>query len=509
MLVILDKKNIIKYIILAVYAFFLSKLLVLNIFASKSVFSLQSILFYSLIFSPFVFIIILKREMLIYIYIILLGFVNPGLIKTISVAHLYVFLLCFGWVFFGFKENFIREKYFFFEEKILLLFFCIICISIIQTVYIPNNYILLDRTLFYNPYIRSIIQTIIWGIVILSFIFSFRLLIKNSNMCFLEKSMKVYALTATVISFFCLIFLVIFLKTGFILSMSNYSIFVLNGKLELVNFPRIKAFMAEPAVFAHYLTPVITYYGINFLYKKKWWFFIGFCINFLAFLFTFSRAGYFAFIVSSMLLIVFCFIKYKQNHYRLILKRLCIFLGVIFCLILGIYLFVIETNYKDMIELLLEDRVYNIFLHKDHSFNIKSSNYKTAYRVIKDYPILGVGIGNLWFQSKFYTDYMRWFTETYGWNISIVSNLFLQITVETGLVGGLLFIVFLFKIIVQAIKVFIREQIDDIFLLCLIISIFSLTLQFLFSCWILLHFFFILALTRAVVYSIDLKRNNN
>ena len=91
---------------------------------------------------------------------------------------------------------------------------------------------------------------------------------------------------------------------------------------------------------------------------------------------------------------------------------------------------------------------------------------QTALRIIQDYPLLGVGLNN-YVSAMHYYDPSGFATNV----ITMVHNVYLFIAAETGLLGGLTFIVFLAAALINCVQVFLRSKDDT--LLVLSIGLFS------------------------------------
>lgn len=138
-----------------------------------------------------------------------------------------------------------------------------------------------------------------------------------------------------------------------------------------------------------------------------------------------SRLGMISLIGSYLVLLIFL----KKNRFSFIFS--------IIILSLSTYAFQNIDNEKRI------QKNYNILnLNSDESTNQRLSFYSNAYDLIKQKPIIGFGLGSWKYESLKY----RKITEGSLLVPYYVHNDFLQITVETGIIGLIIYLIFLFQI---------------------------------------------------------------
>ncbi len=90
-------------------------------------------------------------------------------------------------------------------------------------------------------------------------------------------------------------------------------------------------------------------------------------------------------------------------------------------------------------------RVQDISL-TSHSSSERMQFYKDGFKIFKDYPLFGAG-GGAWASLYFkYQSYLYWTTQTH--------NYFMQVLLDTGLVGALAMIFFLVALVLSVIKLY-------------------------------------------------------
>ncbi len=157
---------------------------------------------------------------------------------------------------------------------------------------------------------------------------------------------------------------------------------------------------------------------------------------------TFSRAVIIVFVVGSLLLFLIAFFKFKELKFRIIGLFL---LFAVVCLLFTI-LFWPEFQARFLGTSLEEQAVTLRVYYND-----------IALSVIQEKPILGLGLGNfVWYLSNNYQ-----FEEF--WLYQPVHNLYLLIAVEIGIIGLIVFLIFIAKILLKGLKQVFRREILFIF----------------------------------------------
>ncbi|MFQ5777064.1 MAG: O-antigen ligase family protein [Terriglobia bacterium] len=205
----------------------------------------------------------------------------------------------------------------------------------------------------------------------------------------------------------------------------------------LGELPRLRLVFAEPSMAANFLAvafPLLTVRALSRRGQGQLWAGLAFLAA-LCLLLTFSLGGYLFFLATSTLLIVLLPGSRRRLHYGVLLGAFMLFL---------------------LAAPLVRDFAVGVLtrpLHGELSVAVRLESAEAGLRMLWDYPLLGVGIGN----TPFYVyDYLPWrprVAHYLGWYMTHgeialpVLNLFVRMLAETGLVGGLLFMLWHYRIL--------------------------------------------------------------
>ena len=243
---------------------------------------------------------------------------------------------------------------------------------------------------------------IIKGWFIIPFLFSISLTIVFENKEGLDKILKVFYFSISAVAI-----VAIFYK---LLGIMTY-----DGRLE--------AFYFSPNYLAMYLAPGILI-GI-YLIKKNPACFLQkiFFLFFVAIL----ASLYFTYSYGAWIAIVLAFVSVSIIKNNVFQKKYWIIPIIILFLF-----FTLQTN----------NSKFQDFFNSKSSFQSRITIWKSALKIIKNNPILGIGPGN--FQEK-YLEYQQFFPPYLEWSAPQPHNLFLAFWLQTGILGliGFLFLIFL------------------------------------------------------------------
>lgn len=155
----------------------------------------------------------------------------------------------------------------------------------------------------------------------------------------------------------------------------------------------------------------------------------GFLILF-AFWLSFSRTAILVFLIT----IPFYFIlllkqKYKPIYEKPIGKIILVFLFIIFCSTLFVSLAWVEVSSRLAVSA------------SEQAVGLRVFYSETAFSIIGEYPLLGIGQGNFVWEISKALDLMS------AWLYQPVHNIYLLIASETGLLGLVAFLMFIFLIL--------------------------------------------------------------
>ncbi|MGQ9777852.1 MAG: tetratricopeptide repeat protein [Thermodesulfobacteriota bacterium] len=109
--------------------------------------------------------------------------------------------------------------------------------------------------------------------------------------------------------------------------------------------------------------------------------------------------------------------------------------------------------------------------------------YHNTLRIIKDYPLRGVGFGNFKYVYPRYRDRAEWAISGLNTRVEEAHNEYLQIFSEVGLFGFLIFMFIIFRIIKMSLNLFRKEEFNQSFFLSMALTagILSTLIQSLFD----------------------------
>jgi putative inorganic carbon (HCO3(-)) transporter len=193
----------------------------------------------------------------------------------------------------------------------------------------------------------------------------------------------------------------------------------------LADTTRVYSYLGNPNLLAAYLLPAIAFSASAVFAWKRWlpkllavlmW-----VINSACLVVTFSRGGWIGFVVAGFVLLVLLVHWYSIRFPRFWrILALPILLGVTAAVVVMAVLTIDP----------LRTRVFSIFIgREDSSNNFRMNVWMAAFRMIQDYPILGIGPGNDAF-NLVYPHYQE-----AGYTALSAYSIYLDVAVATGLIG--------------------------------------------------------------------------
>ncbi len=297
----------------------------------------------------------------------------------------------------------------------LFIFFIIASLSVY------NNLLWDVNPVFYNSEticVKNFKQLLMFFLMILHFIV-LRNILKNYNTEKIQKLVNFFVFVSLLVSLYSIYQFFGFLYnlpfTDILRISKSYSI---TRGVELsswIGLPRARAFMPEPSFWGTFLLiPFSLILPVAFEKKQitTRFFLVVFVIaQFL----TFSRSSWFGFIF-----VFICFILYKLVYEKKIFRTIAIVFTMV-CLIFILLMYFIPDR-----EVLFQ----RLSAFSDLSAIERFRTQKMAFQAFLKNPILGIGFGN----TPFFI------------NSQVTHNLYLQLLLETGVVGFSVFVFFLFKI---------------------------------------------------------------
>ncbi|MBU0650991.1 O-antigen ligase family protein, partial [bacterium] len=191
-----------------------------------------------------------------------------------------------------------------------------------------------------------------------------------------------------------------------------------------------------------------------------------FFIFLLAFILTMARGIFIAFFIS---LIVYIILGRCVNllSWKFIFK--------IFITLAGILTFITMLYFlNENVEEIIDQKVFFIFNNfqglselKDLSAVTRIAELAVVKRIFVDYPVLGIGVGNMVYHSPLYFEYVPYISDFLGISLFIVSNLYASFLAETGLIGIIFFMFFLIIMLWRTLYTLFKTQDQEIKILLL------------------------------------------
>lgn len=366
-----------------------------------------------------------------------------------------------------------------------------------------KNPLLIPIFLFLGSSLISLInaQNITRGIIIFLFtIFTISIAIVLPNLIKstknLNKIIKVILISTTIVSLFGL-----YQFIGDVIGLPDEVTGLREHYTKKVfGFPRVHSVSTEPLYFANYLLIPTSLLLAFVLSRRKnkdvaqkssskkppfspLIIFSILALSSLNIILTLSRGGYLALLFLSFLFGLF-FIKSLLS-----VKKIIIITLILITSLVSAYGFLLFTDRKKNVDIFLDQATtYTEGAGVEERFD----TYDQAISMIKEYPIIGGGIGNFGpYAARNPNNQPK-----DGW--AIVNNEFLEIWAEQGILGLLIFLSLIFIIAIRSIKAIIKKNTDPYLKTVLIGFLFAflaIIVQYqTFSTLYILHFWFLIGL---------------
>lgn len=348
-----------------------------------------------------------KYHKINYLLSIFICALPPSLVMGAAIMESFIFLSCMLFFFLNFKN--IGTKYYF--DKFFITFF-LFCIYLILSSFLSENILnSLRNTAFYFRF----------GIIIMIILYLLEYFKKFEYLFFISIAITLFA-----IIFYT--FLQLFL-------IDNIS-----------DIYRISGLFGEESIQGSFLLRIVPIFLIFYLYNSKGWhinhkfiLIIFLTLIFILILLSGERASIFLMFIGIFLAFFLLKISIKKT------SLFIIYLIVVFSLTITFY-----SPAKERIVNRTYDQVFNIDSRvggERESFNIFSQGHQdhleSAYIMFKQNYLTGVGVRNFRIECKkeIYKKVGKYHCSTHP------HNTYLQLLSETGIIGLLFFLIFLFFII--------------------------------------------------------------
>ncbi len=196
---------------------------------------------------------------------------------------------------------------------------------------------------------------------------------------------------------------------------------------------------------------LIAYFLFNYSSKKSILLFISGAFLLMAIIFAQSKGTIVSLIASLFFLLIF---SKSHNKYLIII--------MVIASSFGIYLI-----FPELMNNFVIPRISLLIYDPISSLTGRDLIWKIGYEMIKDNPIIGVGFGNFTAIYGFYSlQYRGWYAETDPHSV------FVAIQAELGLIGSVIFVLFLFSIIRRSYSVNFSQFSQRIWVLSLLLYLF-------------------------------------
>lgn len=261
-------------------------------------------------------------------------------------------------------------------------------------------------------------------------------------------------------------------------------------------FPRIQSTCLEPLYFANYLLiPVSLCLALisrkkeekDKFYIKPLYLVLILVLASVNLILTLSRGGYLGFVTVILLSLVIFFRSFFTW------KKVLIFILIALVVFISVYYFLKLAGKEKAIETFLTQATN---IARGPAVKERTSTYEEAWKLFKDHPWFGIGVGNF---GPMYAPHTQIMPEKIGW--PIVNNEFLEILAETGIFGFLSFLAFIIVLVVYSIRVIrlAKDSYIRIILIGLLIAFCGILVQYqTFSTLYILHIWFLIGLMVAV-----------
>jgi len=192
-------------------------------------------------------------------------------------------------------------------------------------------------------------------------------------------------------------------------------------------------------------------------WKKKLGY-AAFMLGILAILFMSTRAFYVGIVLLVVALIAYIGIRQFNIQRSILIKRIVSFLGIFLLAIIGYTLvqrYLYPKSDSDY-NLGIADRISTIKT-TEASTSLRLATWQRSFRLIKENPVFGVGTGNWKIQVlKYESPQSRDYTISYKNH-----NDFIEVTAETGILGGILYVSLFILILINFIRSLLQRNSDQ------------------------------------------------
>lgn len=320
---------------------------------------------------------------------------------------------------------------------LLILIIAVGVISSFNSASLPPNRDVLLNALRNKPFIISITRIILLSFMALIYFVTLGMI---TNERILRNVLRVLVLSSSLIAIYGLVAGV--LSFAHIrLTLWGHPAYV----FDFAGFIRLQTTLQEPTFFANFLLVTLTLMIILSLTKDTFVFAnpkminLSLIILFVAFILTFSRAGFIALALATLMIIVILFAHPDFQHLKPTLTKYMItglILLLMFIVIISPFSHVVER-----VDTLFVSPITGIFDKSSYKYESTRQRLETmdaALSTYPEHPLLGIGMSNYYFYDKA--------------GRPEINNFPLKVLVETGLLGVLVWSFLMIRVISLLLK---------------------------------------------------------
>ncbi len=332
----------------------------------------------------------------------------------------------------------------YFQLILIFMGWCVVA-TLLNSVTVYDNYF--KQTSGFNRFIRQFISLLLSGIVLFTFYWNVLRKMDVSEILLVIRKVFLFSLIVASVYGFLEVLIIYFGMASVrpIIELFDYFPFV-NVK---VFGDRISSISQEAPYLAIYL---ITISGWMFSYILTSKGIKRFIPAFLILLLTFFSGSRTGLVVIFVQLLVFLSILLFEPKFR---KYVFLFLGSI----LTVLIIVLAVNSKKVVAE-VEKKIESLDFKSNLTANVSNKSrlgiQYANFQVFKEHPIVGVGFGQQTYHNRFHYpiwatfnnyEFKLYYTDQFLTSFPPGYNLYLRILAETGIIGLLLFLFFLFSVI--------------------------------------------------------------
>lgn len=332
-----------------------------------------------------------------------------------------------------------------------------------------------------GPYMRSIVQNVKLWFIVGSYLIAINLIRDKKSVVGAVNALLLSALSVCFYGVYQ--FIGFYLNLPFVMGIKDVATGSFREPALFAGIMRINSYAGEPKFLAAFLLPVLTmmlaifcFRSTDFFWGKRRWIKCLFILCLVIFLLTLARGAWIALLITMFVIVPAVLILHLRRHsiLRSYSKVIFLFMTVVVILSMGTAQLCLDEGSIPFFERF--ERIDQI-LSEEFATNIEIG---FAMKLIKQFPITGVGLGNFTYHYLPHY-YYRTYSHEGLYRAETSPIWFLSTLVETGIFGLLCILIFLVTSIRYAIRAlrattdnFYRQAITVLLLGCSSYLVYSL-----------------------------------